>query len=133
MVSLVVDRDSVCMADDINPHAMQINLPTGATLADAMSAIDAARFLDSVRQFIFIVRDGEHGRPLALMRSRYLRYVADPAQCLADQSVLHFEYHLQDDLTALWEALRSPDQVPVDHIFSEDLAPSRPISDARPP
>ena len=73
-VEILVDRESVCAADDAEDHRIRVRLPDGATLVQALTTVNHRGFPGFGS---WLVRAGRAGVPLAAIRIRYVAYVAD--------------------------------------------------------
>ena len=104
MMSIKVERDSVCAGDDGDaPHTQTFELNDGTTLEDTLKHIIGSRYLASIQggKATWIV----HGKmPLAVVAQQWLepKFLVDPLQEIPDRE-LFFEYCQQKDPDEVYE------------------------------
>lgn len=99
-----MDRASVCAGDDVERHAVWIEVPDDATLEQVLAAVDATRFhhVHAGGLTSWLVRAGQYGRPLAAARGHEVAYIADRSELIRDLlgthlPMLYFDYQLGRD------------------------------------
>src|SRR5581483_5323017 len=100
-MELTVDRASVCAGDDVERHAVWIEVPDQATLEQALTAVDATRFhhVHAGGLTSWLVRAGQYGRPLAAVQGHHVAYIAGSGELIRDLldrhlPMLYFDYEL---------------------------------------
>ncbi|MCD9033025.1 hypothetical protein LDO32_14945 [Luteimonas sp. Y-2-2-4F] len=117
-----VDRDSVCMADDVDPHAARVHIradaPVGALLDAALRACPLAAIAGG--RATWIVRAS--GRGIAVIAQQWRRprlLVPEEARVAdllpGDDDALHLAYWCQADPMAVFDALHTGRPLPDRH------------------
>jgi hypothetical protein len=118
---LIVHRDSVAAGDDADaPHEIKFSAKPGATLADVLATIRAARYLASISggQATWIVESGP--KALAVIAQqwsvpRYLEESSRDIRLIVSRSVpcqLFFKYWCQADPELVYVSLRDGKALP---------------------
>lgn len=115
-MELTADRDSICAGDDVERHAVWIEVPDDATLEQALAAVDATRFhhVHAGGLTSWLVRAGRNGRPLAAVRGHHVVYITDRGALISDllgthRPMLYFEHELG----------REPDDVRAEYVLGD--------------
>jgi hypothetical protein len=105
-----VDRSSVAMGDDVNPHAETIDLPESSTIAEAVAYLRQ-------RHFLALIAGGRatwllevNGRRAAVIAQQWAepKFAIDPSDTLGsfgDQVSLMFRYRAQIDPDDLYDTI----------------------------
>jgi hypothetical protein len=119
-LTLAVERDSVCMADDINaPHAVRVSICADSSLAQVLQTVLEPGYLPQIAGGLatWIV---ESDKPLAVIAQQWRspRFLIDPntriARCvpLNNPRPLFFRYWCQVDPNAVFKCLKAGDPLP---------------------
>jgi hypothetical protein len=113
MKPVAIDRDSVCMGDDVDDHRSHLELEDGLSLSQAIARIRDQYSLASIaggKATWTILADGQ---PIGLEAQQWpdRAFTTDPDQPFLATAV-HFRYHCQRDPEVALEELRTGKPVP---------------------
>lgn len=117
--ALVINRDSVCAADDLDDHCARIPISQNGTLAQVLDAIQTSGYLPQISgdRATWIV---ELDRPLAVVAQQWAtpEFLVAPQFDLADfarrnpDQPLFFRYWCQADPIAVFDCLKNGSSLP---------------------
>jgi hypothetical protein len=105
-----VDRSSVAMGDDVDPHAERVDLPESSTIAEAVAYLRQRKFLAQIAggRATWVLE--VNGRPAAVIAQQWPepKFVMDPSDTLGSlgsEVSLMFRYRAQIDPDDLYDTL----------------------------
>lgn len=103
MKEVRIDRDSVCAADDVDPHAEVIRVSADETFEALLRRISSSGYLASIAggQATWVAE--ADGKPVAVIAQQWRKpeFLQSGSQTISQ--VLHFRYRAQADP---WKVLR---------------------------
>jgi hypothetical protein len=105
-----VDRSSVAMGDDVDPHAATVDLPESSTIAEAVAYLRQRRYLAQIAggRATWVLEVNR--RPAAVIAQQWAepKFVIDPTDTLGSfgsEVTLMFRYRAQIDPDDLYDTL----------------------------
>lgn len=105
-----VDRSSVAMGDDVQPHATTVDLPESSTIAETVAYLRQRKYLARVAggRATWVLE--VNGRPAAVIAQQWAepKFAADPSDTLGsfgDEVSLMFRYRAQIDPDDLYDTI----------------------------